>query len=67
MIQFETPELDALLVMVMTPTILPRSLRHNFNKMNMIKVLIMDEFHHAKGCDRYACTMTETRDKDNFL
>ncbi|KAK7274011.1 hypothetical protein RIF29_15081 [Crotalaria pallida] len=44
-------------VLVMTPTILLRSLRHSFLKFNMIKVLIMDECHHARGRDPYVCIM----------
>ncbi|KAE9594842.1 putative ribonuclease III post-transcriptional gene silencing PAZ-Argonaute family [Lupinus albus] len=46
-------------VLVMTPAILLRSLRHSFIKLNMIKVLIMDECHHARGRDPYACIMRE--------
>ncbi|KAK7246161.1 hypothetical protein RIF29_41021 [Crotalaria pallida] len=46
-------------VLVMTPAILLRSLRHSFLKFNMIKVLIMDECHHARGRDPYACIMRE--------
>ncbi|CAL0301024.1 unnamed protein product [Lupinus luteus] len=46
-------------VLVMTPAILLRSLRHSFLKLNMIKVLIMDECHHARGRDPYACIMRE--------
>lgn len=42
----------------MTPAILLSSLRHSFIKLKMIKVLIMDECHHAKGRDPYACIMT---------
>lgn len=46
-------------VLVMTPAILLASLRHSFLKMNMIKVLIFDECHHASGNDPYACIMRE--------
>ncbi|KAK7246158.1 hypothetical protein RIF29_41018 [Crotalaria pallida] len=46
-------------VLVMTPAILLNSLRHSFLKFNMIKVLIMDECHHARGRDPYACIMRE--------
>ncbi|XP_028758757.1 endoribonuclease Dicer homolog 2 [Neltuma alba] len=46
-------------VLVMTPAILLSGLRHSFFKLNMIKVLIMDECHHARGRDPYACIMTE--------
>ncbi|CAL0309193.1 unnamed protein product [Lupinus luteus] len=52
-------ETDEHEVLVMTPAILLRSLRHSFLKLNMIKVLIMDECHHAKGRDPYACIMRE--------
>ncbi|CAJ1962982.1 unnamed protein product [Sphenostylis stenocarpa] len=46
-------------VFVMTPAILLNCLRHSFLKLNMIKVLIMDECHHARGKHPYACIMTE--------
>ncbi|XP_047150394.1 endoribonuclease Dicer homolog 2-like isoform X1 [Vigna umbellata] len=46
-------------VLVMTPVILLNCLRHSFFKLNMIKVLIMDECHHARGKHPYACIMTE--------
>ncbi|XP_020230787.1 endoribonuclease Dicer homolog 2 isoform X2 [Cajanus cajan] len=46
-------------VLVMTPAILLNCLRHSFFKLNMIKVLIMDECHHARGKHPYACIMTE--------
>ncbi|CAJ1794964.1 unnamed protein product [Sphenostylis stenocarpa] len=46
-------------VLVMTPVILLNCLRHSFVKLNMIKVLIMDECHHARGKHPYACIMTE--------
>ncbi|XP_047150385.1 endoribonuclease Dicer homolog 2-like [Vigna umbellata] len=46
-------------VLVMTPAILLSCLRHSFLKLNMIKVLIMDECHHARGKHPYACIMTE--------
>ncbi|KAE9599183.1 putative ribonuclease III post-transcriptional gene silencing PAZ-Argonaute family [Lupinus albus] len=46
-------------VLVMTPVILLRSLRHSFLKLSMIKLLIMDECHHARGRDPYACIMRE--------
>ncbi|KAG2395488.1 Endoribonuclease Dicer-like protein [Vigna angularis] len=45
-------------VLVMTPVILLNCLRHSFFKLNMIKVLIMDECHHARGKHPYACIMT---------
>ncbi|ESW19460.1 hypothetical protein PHAVU_006G127100 [Phaseolus vulgaris] len=46
-------------VFVMTPAILLNCLRHSFLKLNMIKVLIMDECHHARGKHPYACIMTD--------
>ncbi|CAJ2657950.1 unnamed protein product [Trifolium pratense] len=46
-------------VLVMTPAILLSCLRHSFIKLNMIKVLIMDECHHASGKHPYASIMTE--------
>ncbi|KAL9315523.1 hypothetical protein ACSQ67_016524 [Phaseolus vulgaris] len=46
-------------VLVMTPVILLNCLRHSFLKLNMIKVLILDECHHARGKHPYACIMTE--------
>ncbi|XP_044470277.1 endoribonuclease Dicer homolog 2-like [Mangifera indica] len=46
-------------VIVMTPQILLNGLRHSFLKLNMIKVLILDECHHTRGKYPYACIMTE--------
>ncbi|XP_028180116.1 endoribonuclease Dicer homolog 2-like isoform X1 [Glycine soja] len=46
-------------VFVMTPAILLNCLRHSFLKLNLIKVLIMDECHHARGKHPYASIMTE--------
>ncbi|XP_031279444.1 endoribonuclease Dicer homolog 2-like, partial [Pistacia vera] len=46
-------------VLVMTPQILLNGLRHSFLKLNMIKVLILDECHHTRGKYPYACIMTE--------
>ncbi|KAK7412825.1 hypothetical protein VNO78_04480 [Psophocarpus tetragonolobus] len=46
-------------VFVMTPAILLNCLRHSFFKLNLIKLLIMDECHHARGKHPYACIMTE--------
>lgn len=45
-------------VLVMTPQILLDALRHSFFKLDMIKVLIFDECHHARGKHPYACIMT---------
>ncbi|WVZ00849.1 hypothetical protein V8G54_026918 [Vigna mungo] len=45
-------------VLVMTLVILLNCLRRSFFKLNMIKVLIMDECHHARGKHPYACIMT---------
>ncbi|XP_061339730.1 endoribonuclease Dicer homolog 2-like isoform X2 [Gastrolobium bilobum] len=52
-------ETDKHEVLVMTPAILLMSLRHGFLKLEMIKVLILDECHHARGKDPYACIMAE--------
>ncbi|XP_059442582.1 endoribonuclease Dicer homolog 2-like isoform X2 [Corylus avellana] len=46
-------------VLVMTPAILLAGLRHSFFKLSMIKVLIIDECHHARGKHPYACIMME--------
>ena len=45
-------------VLVMTPAILLSALRHGFLKLNLIKVLIFDECHNARGKHPYACIMT---------
>ncbi|KAK2411667.1 endoribonuclease Dicer protein [Trifolium repens] len=50
-------------VMVMTPAILLPCLRHSFIKLNMIKVLIMDECHNASGKHPYTCIMTQCKEK----
>ncbi|KAF5745855.1 endoribonuclease Dicer 2-like [Tripterygium wilfordii] len=52
-------ELSGKEVLVMTPQILLSGLRHSFFKLDMIKVLIMDECHHARGKHPYACILTE--------
>ncbi|ESQ49771.1 hypothetical protein EUTSA_v10019898mg [Eutrema salsugineum] len=52
-------EVDKYEVLVMTPAILLVALRHSFLTLNMIKVLIVDECHHAKGKHPYACIMRE--------
>ncbi|PRQ41503.1 putative ribonuclease III post-transcriptional gene silencing PAZ-Argonaute family [Rosa chinensis] len=46
-------------VLVMTHAILLNNLRHSFFKLSMIKVLIMDECHHASGKHSYACIMRD--------
>ncbi|CAK9167068.1 unnamed protein product, partial [Ilex paraguariensis] len=46
-------------VLVMTPAILLDALRHSFLKLDMIKVLIFDECHNARGRHPYACIMME--------
>ncbi|XP_057984818.1 endoribonuclease Dicer homolog 2 isoform X2 [Hevea brasiliensis] len=46
-------------VLVMTPQILLDGLRHSFIKLDLIKVLIFDECHHASGKHPYACILTE--------
>ncbi|KAL4302013.1 hypothetical protein GQ457_10G025390 [Hibiscus cannabinus] len=52
-------EIEKYEVLVMTPQILLNGLRHGFFKINMIKVLIMDECHHAKKKHPYASIMSE--------
>ncbi|KAJ4824762.1 hypothetical protein Tsubulata_024394 [Turnera subulata] len=52
-------EMDKHEVLVMTPQILLSGLRHSFFKLHLIKVLIVDECHHATGKHPYACIMTE--------
>ncbi|KAJ6726834.1 DICER-RELATED [Salix purpurea] len=44
-------EIDKHEVLVMTPQILLNGLRHSFFKLDMIKVMIVDECHHARGKD----------------
>ncbi|KAF2286426.1 hypothetical protein GH714_016865 [Hevea brasiliensis] len=46
-------------VLVMTPQILLDGLKHSFFKLDLIKVLIFDECHHARGNHPYACILTE--------
>ncbi|KAJ9703323.1 hypothetical protein PVL29_004924 [Vitis rotundifolia] len=46
-------------VLVMTHAILLNGLRHGYFKLDMIKVLIFDECHHARGKHPYACIMKE--------
>ncbi|KAK8668205.1 hypothetical protein V6N13_105670 [Hibiscus sabdariffa] len=52
-------EIEKYEVLVMTPQILLIGLRHGFFQINMIKVLIMDECHHAKKKHPYASIMSE--------
>ncbi|XVF44119.1 hypothetical protein PTKIN_Ptkin02bG0094800 [Pterospermum kingtungense] len=52
-------EIEKYEVLVMTPKILLDGLRHTFFNLNMIKVLIFDECHHARGRHPYASIMTE--------
>lgn len=46
-------------VFVMTPMILLDALRHSFLSLGMIKVLIFDECHNARGRHPFALIMTE--------
>ncbi|KAG8641560.1 hypothetical protein MANES_12G002800v8, partial [Manihot esculenta] len=46
-------------VLVMTPQILLNGLKHCFLKLDLIKVLIFDECHHARDNHPYACILTE--------
>ncbi|KAF3609889.1 hypothetical protein DY000_02051582 [Brassica cretica] len=49
--------LSQMQVLVMTPAILLSALRHSLLTLNMIKVLIFDECHHARGNHAYACIL----------
>lgn len=57
-------EVDKYEVLVMTPAILLDALRHSFLSLSMIKVLIVDECHHAGGKHPYACIMREFYHKE---
>ncbi|KAF8089861.1 hypothetical protein N665_0495s0010 [Sinapis alba] len=57
-------EVDKYEVLVMTPAILLNALRHSFLTLNMIKVLIFDECHHARGNHAYACILKEFYHKE---
>ncbi|KAJ6718138.1 hypothetical protein OIU79_006129 [Salix purpurea] len=46
-------------VLVMTHQIFLNGLRQGYFKLDLIKVLIFDECHHARGNHPYACIMTE--------
>ncbi|KAA8537034.1 hypothetical protein F0562_029512 [Nyssa sinensis] len=46
-------------VLVMTPMILLNALRHSFLRLEMIKVLVFDECHNARGRYDYSLIMTE--------
>ncbi|XP_019186542.1 PREDICTED: endoribonuclease Dicer homolog 2-like [Ipomoea nil] len=46
-------------VLIMTPAILLAALRHSFLKIDMIKILIFDECHNARGNHPYSCIMKE--------
>ncbi|KAL0708763.1 hypothetical protein Bca4012_075189 [Brassica carinata] len=57
-------EVDKYEVLVMTPAILLSALRHSLLTLNMIKVLIFDECHHARGNHAYACILKEFYHKE---
>ncbi|KAH0711484.1 hypothetical protein KY289_007443 [Solanum tuberosum] len=46
-------------VLVMTPAILLAALRHSFLQIDMIKVIIFDECHNARGKHPYSSIMVE--------
>ncbi|KAM7272342.1 hypothetical protein ACFE04_027005 [Oxalis oulophora] len=46
-------------VLVMTPAILLNCLSHSFFQLSMIKVLVFDECHHARGKHAYASIMND--------
>lgn len=52
-------ELEKHEVLVMTPKILLDALSHTYIKLEMIKVLIFDECHNARGKHPYACIMKD--------
>lgn len=52
-------ELENHEVLVMTPKILLDALSHTYIKLDMIKVLIFDECHNARGKHPYACIMKD--------
>ncbi|KAL0744505.1 hypothetical protein Bca4012_086018 [Brassica carinata] len=59
-------QVDKYEVLVMTPAILLSALRHSFLSLNMIKVLIFDECHHARGNHAYACILKEFYHKELY-
>lgn len=54
-----TAEINSHEVLVMTPRILLDALRHGFLKLEMVKLIIFDECHHAQGHHPYAKIMNE--------
>nr|AJA90780.1 Dicer-like 3 [Pinus canariensis] len=54
-----TVEINSHEVLVMTPQILLDALRHGFLKLEMVKLMIFDECHHAQGHHPYAKIMNE--------
>lgn len=54
-----TAEINSHEVLVMTPRILLDALRHGFLKLEMVKLIIFDECHHAQRHHPYAKIMNE--------
>ncbi|RAL54476.1 hypothetical protein DM860_001604 [Cuscuta australis] len=52
-------QVDTFEVIIMTPALLLSALRHSFLKIDIIKLMIFDECHNARGKHPYACIMTE--------
>ncbi|KAH0713477.1 hypothetical protein KY289_009436 [Solanum tuberosum] len=65
-------QVDGHEVLVMTPAILLSALRHNFLQIDMIKVIIFDECHNARGKHPYGPSTPDSywrkiRDLENLM